>query len=171
MKKFTSFLLSSILFFFIISFSVQAAEIKIGVIDTQKIIMQSEKIMNSRADFFKDIEEKKAKLMEKQKSAQMLDSELKSGNTSMSNEERNKKTDKLSREVKNLNRMKEEIELELKSKDAELGRTFLRQIRDVTNDFLLKNNYTIILEKGSVVASDNTVDITDEIIKLYDSKQ
>lgn len=170
MKKLTSMLFLSLIFTLTSVFSAQAADIKIGVIDTQKIISQSGKIMKYRSDFLKEMDKKKAELMEIQKSAQALDQELKDKNSKITDQERMEKNDKLNREARKYNRMKEEFELELQSRNAELGRKFLRQIKEIADEYLKSNKYTIILEKNALVASDNAVDVTDEIIKLYDSK-
>ena len=151
-------------------FSAFGADLKIGIIDTQKIIAQSKKILKSRAEFSKELEEKKQEYLKKQSAAQALEDEIKAKGNSMTAQVRNDKIDELQQEAKNLKRMKDDLEADMKAKDAELGRKFLREIRDVAVEYLKKEKLTIILEKSAVVASDDAVDITDQIIKLYDSK-
>ena len=147
-----------------------AAEVKIGVIDTQKIMVQSSKITKLRADFTKEFEAKRQELLKRQSAAQAIETELNTKGSTMTDQVRRDKTETLRKEARDLTRLKEEVEAELQAKDAELGRKFLREIRNVALEYLNKEKLSIILEKSSIVASDEAVDVTDQIIKLYDSK-
>jgi outer membrane protein len=151
-------------------FSAYAADLKIGIIDTQKIITDSEKILKYRADFTRELEEKKQEYAKKQAAAQALESELQTKGASMSPEVRRDKVDALQKEAKNLKRMQDDIESEMQAREAELSRKFLRQIKDLAVEYLEKEKFSLILEKNSVVASDDAIDITNQIIKIYDSK-
>jgi Skp family chaperone for outer membrane proteins len=88
----------------------------------------------------------------------------------MTEQVRRDKAETLRKEERDLNRMKEEIEVEMQDKDTELGRKFLTAIRTTAQEYLEKEKLSIIVEKGSLVASDKAIDVTDQIIKLYDSK-
>ena len=151
-------------------FSASAADLKIGLIDTQKIITQSEKIEKYRSEFSKDLEGKRQDFLKKQSEVQALENEIKTQGNSMTNDVYRDKTDKLRKEGRDLKRMQEEFEAELKAKEADMTRKFLRQGKDVTVEYLEKEKFTIIMEKNTVVASDDAIDITDNIMKLFDSK-
>ena len=131
---------------------------------------KSEKIAKLRAELGKTLEAKQQEFLEKQNSAKALEDELNKNGSSMTSEVYREKTDTLRRETRDLKRMQEEAEAEMKAKDAEITRKFLRQIKDVTVEYLEKEKLTVILEKNSVVAFDDAIDITDQIMKLYDSK-
>ena len=60
---------------------------------------------------------------------------------------------------------------ELKRKDRELTRQLIQEIKQVAETFTKKREYTIILEKNSVVSFDKAVDITDKIIGIYDAQK
>ena len=100
--------------------STAAAEIKIGIIDTQKILTESEKIMQRRMEFFREVEEKQQLLLEKQNAGQMRERELRENSTNMSLAERREMRDELQQEIKNLNRINNELEYELKDNEADL---------------------------------------------------
>ncbi len=147
-----------------------AAEVKIGVIDTQKILSQSVKITKVRADFTKELEAKSQELLKRQGDAQALEIELTTKGSTMTDQVRRDKTETLRKEARDLTRMKEEVDAEMQAKDTELGRKFLMAIRATAQEYLEKEKLSIIVEKGSIVASDKAIDVTDQIIKLYDSK-
>jgi len=148
-----------------------AATVKIGLIDIQKIMRESKAAKNARDIFLKDRESKRALLMEKQEKAQVLQEELKKSGGDMSVSDRKQKTDELEREVKELKRLRSDLEEELKKKDEGLALKLLKEIREVVQEFLKKEKYTVILEKKSVAAADDAIDITEQIIKLYDSQK
>jgi len=145
-----------------------AADVKIGVIDTQKIMKESNAAKNARAVFLKDVETKRSVFNAKQKEVQGLQEEIKNKGKDMSDSLKKEKTDKLSQGVKELDRLKTDLEEELKKKDAELTQKLLKEIQDIVIEFRKKEKYSIIYEKQTLVAYDEAIDITDKIIKLYD---
>ena len=60
---------------------------------------------------------------------------------------------------------------DLKKKDVELTQKILADIRKIVQSFSKSEKYTLILEKGAVVAADEAIDITDHIIKLFDARK
>ena len=151
-------------------FYASAADLKIGILDTQKVMDQSEKTSKYRAEFAKEFEAKRQAFSERQNAAKALEDELKSKGSSMTNEVYAEKAEKLRKEARDLKRMQEEIEAELQAKEAEMTRKFLRQIRDAAVEYREKEKLSLILEKNTAVASDDAIDVTDQIMKLYDSK-
>lgn len=147
----------------------QAANLKIGLIDTQKIIQQSKAAKKAREAFTKDVEAKRNLFQEKQNEVRTLAEELQKGGQGMTPEVRKEKSDNLEREDKELRRLKTDLEDELKKKDMELTSKLLKEINDIVQDYRKKENYTLILERKSVVAADDAIDITDKIIRLYDT--
>ena len=145
------------------------APVKIGVIDTQKILRESKAARAAQSVFMKDLEAKRAVYQAKEKELKELDQELKNQNIKLSAEIRQEKTEKLAQEVKELKRLGADMEEELKKKEVELTRRLLTEIAQIVRTFSKKEHYTVIFEKGSVIVADDAIDITDRIIKLYDA--
>lgn len=148
--------------------SAYAADVKIGVIDTQKIMRESRAAKSARAFFIKDVGAKREVLKEKQKEVRLMDEELKKDWKNMAPSVRKEKADKLARGDKDLKRLRSDLEEELKKKEKELNRKLLREISEIVKEYSKKEKYSVILEKRSLVASDEAIDITDKIIRLYD---
>jgi len=146
-----------------------AAKIKIGVIDTQKIMRESKAAKKARTIFLKDLEAKRAVHQAKQQEVRAMDQELKSEGKKMSPSVRKEKGEKLAKEVKELKRLKSDLEEELKKQNLDLTRRLLQEIREIVKEYSKKEKYTIILERRSVVDADEDIDITDKIIRLYDT--
>ena len=147
---------------------VLAADVKIGVIDIQRIMKESRAAKNARAVLLKDVEQKRKMLNDKQNEVQAIEEELKAKGKDMTPQARKEKTDNLADEIKELKRLKSDLEEELKKKERELTRRLLIEIRTIVVEYRKKEKFTIILEKRSVVASDEAIDITDKILQLYD---
>ena len=145
------------------------APVKIGVIDTQKILRESKAAKAAQSVFMKELEAKRAVYQAKEKEIKSLDDELKNQNIKLSAEIRKEKTEKLAQEVKEIKRLGTDMEEELKKKEVELTRRLLSEIAQIVRTFSKKEHYTVIFEKGSVIVADDAVDITDRIIKLYDA--
>jgi outer membrane protein len=144
--------------------------VKIGIVDVQKILKESKAGKQSQALFMKDVEIKRAQLLLKDKEIQALDAELKNKDIKMSDEIRKQKTDKLAQDIKNFKSLDAGMAEELKKKDLELTQKILTEVREILQTFSKKERYTIILEKGAVVTSDDAIQITDQIIRLYDAQ-
>ena len=145
------------------------AKIKIGLINTQKIMRESKAAKRARAVFLKDLATKKAVLRAKQQKVRAMEEEFKVVGKDMTPSVKKKRAEEIAREVKELRRLRSDLEEELKKKDAELTSQLRKEIRDIVKEYLKKYEYTVVLEKRSVVASDDAIDITDEIMKLYDT--
>ena len=147
------------------------AAVKIGIIDVHRIMRDSQAAKNARAVLAKDIEAKRAQLMAKDKEIKALDEELKNPKIKLSEEIRKQKADKLARDVKDFRRLDADMGEELKKKDAELTQKLLGEIRQIVQSFSKSEKYTLILEKSAVVTSDDAIDITTRIMKIYDAKK
>ena len=145
--------------------------IKLGIIDTARIMRESKAAKNAQAIFLKDLEAKRGTLAAKDKETRLLEEELKNPEAKLSAEERNSKNDQLAKEVKELSRLKSDLEEELKKKDVALTQKLIGELREIVSAFSKNENYTLILEKSGVVASDTAIDITDKIIQLYDGQR
>ena len=147
------------------------APLKIGVIDTRKIMKESRKAKNAQTLFQRDLEAKRAILMAKDKEIRLLDTELKNPDAKLTAEIRKIKAEKLSQEVKEFKRMQADLDEELKKKDAELTQKLVGEIRQVIRTMVRNESFTLIFEKGSVIHADDAIDITDKVIKLYDGQK
>jgi outer membrane protein len=149
----------------------QAADVKIGIIDTQEVLKESKAAKKARNLLMDELTEKRSVFGRKQDEVRLLEEEIKIKGDGMTETQRRDKNDQLSREVKNLQRLKADLEEELNKKNVDLTQKILQEVSDVVKEFMKKEKYSLILEKKSVVSSDEAIDITEKIIRLYDSKK
>jgi outer membrane protein len=83
-------------------------------------------------------------------------------------ERRNLEKDLESRSLE-FKRKFEDFQRDLKRTDAELTSTIVEQLYGVVRDYGARNTYSLVLEasSGALLYGDETLDITDEIVKQY----
>jgi len=156
---------------FVLVTSAFAADLKIGVIDTQRILAESKAGISSRALFQKEIQENNSRLQTKQKEVQALQEELNTKGREMNAVVLAEKQEKYSKAYKELTRMKNDMTEDLEIRDNELTQKLLTAIGDIVLEYSQKEKFTLILEKNALVTYDKAIDITDKIIQLYDAAQ
>ena len=158
----------SILFCFMVvgSTCLNAQVLKIGVFDIQRIMKESKTIEGYRHELSKGIEAKRKPLSDKENSVRTLEDKLRKDGEKLSLNERRATEEKLANEVKELKRLREDIDIELQRMDRELTQKAFRDIGGVVKNIADKENYTIIFEKNAagIVHVKDTVDITGKVL-------
>lgn len=149
-----------------------AETMKIGVFDLQRVMNESKVVQGYRQKLGKEVEAKKKLLAEKEGSAKQIEEKLKKEGQKLSGSERKSLEEKLLSQAKELKRMKEDVNMELKKMDRELTQQALKDIEGIIKKIANEENYTIIFEKKSagIVHLKDSIDISEKIISLYDKR-
>ena len=148
-----------------------AGQVKIGIIDTRLVLQKSTPAADARGAFLMNVESKRTQLKEKEKEIRVLERVLKGIDEKESAAEKAQIQQKMKQEIRSLRRLKSDMEEDLKKEEAKLTRRLLEEIRAVVKDYSKKKKFTVIFEKKLVVVSDEGIDITKEIIRLYNKKK
>jgi outer membrane protein len=146
-----------------------AQGVKIGMIDTQKILRESKAAKEARDIWMKELETRRAKYKAEEEEARKLEEEIKTDGQNMPPEIRKEKTEKLEKEFKELGRLKSDLEQELRKKDLDLSQSLIKDVYEIVRDLSKKEKFTVILDKRFVFMSDEAIDLTDRVIRLYDA--
>lgn len=158
-------------------FSINAADVaradaapsKIGFVDIGKIMRDSKAAQNARAIYQKDLESKKATLKAKGDRVTSLEKDLK--NTKQDSPALKEKREKLSQEFKEFKRLESDLNEQLKKKDAELTQKILVDLQQILKQFSRNEKYSMIFERKAALVIDEGIDVTDQIIKIYDAQK
>lgn len=145
--------------------------IKIGIVDMQKILQDSKAAKAARDEFVKEVEEKRRELATKAQEVQKLEQELAKMDPKTPPEKRREKQDRLKQQTRELNNLRQDIDEELKRRDRELTQKLIGEVMGTIRSFAQSERFSLILERSSIVAAEEGLDITDKIIKLHDSKK
>jgi Skp family chaperone for outer membrane proteins len=151
------------------SFSADAAGVKIGIIDMTRVIQESESVRDARGVFLMDLESKQTVLRAREGEVRKMQQDLQQKAAELSAKDLKDEQEKIGQEVKNLRRLKADLEEELKKKDRELTAKVLSEIKEVVEAYQKEKKFTLIMERKAVLAFDGAVDITGEIIEAYDA--
>lgn len=163
MKKFLIGVVS-ILILSIFAFS----EMKIGVINSQKLIMGTKKGRAIAAELEKIGKEKQNKLDTMRAEIKKLEKELMS--PALNNETKEKKALELQNKRTAIKRFVEDTQREMQLKTEQDMNVLKAEIHPIIQQVGKEKGLAIILEITAVAYFDPAVDITDDIIKIMDSK-
>ncbi len=162
---------------FLIAFLLSAAAVfaaqegNIAFINLPKIITESKAGKDAKAAFSKDMESKRSTLQAKEKEIKDLDADLK-GSAKAKPEIRKAKEEAFSKEIKELGRLKQDMESDLKKMDSELAGKLVKDIFEIARKIGDERGYTAIIQiSPQTVYVNKSVDITDEVIKIYDTRR
>jgi Skp family chaperone for outer membrane proteins len=142
---------------------------QIAIIDIQKVFTDSLAAKFARDIHQKERQEKQVAYNTKEQEVFKIQEEIKSLGADASVSLREEKIKHLNAETKKLTRLKEDLDAELKQREQELTNQVHLELNQVLVNFIKKENIKTIFPKTSVAVFDPLLDITDRIIKIYDS--
>jgi outer membrane protein len=147
------------------------SQVKIGVIDSRSILEKSKKGRTVLDALNKIQLEKQAKVKEMQQTIAKLEQEIRS--PALNSKIREDKTIKLQGKQKELNRFYEDTKVELQQKYSKEILAIEKELSPIIQTIGKEKGFTIIFDSAQPGMSyfDKAVDITEEIIKVYDSGQ
>ena len=145
-------------------------EVKIGVFDLQKVMINSQagkdikKLLEQKRNYYsKEIKKREQQLKK-------MRDELEKKAMMLSEEAKQEKEKEYQKKLRDLKLYASDSENELKNLYREKTQKLIQSILKVANDYGKKHNLTFIIEKqeGGLVYVSKKVDITDEILKEFD---
>jgi outer membrane protein len=152
------------------STSGQPTTYRLAVFDAQRVISESstgqkdeEKLNHYRVS-------KQAVIDQKQKELEQIKKDLQSTTLSMTTDRKDRLKKEIEHKQIDLKRFISDAERELRAEIDRIQRDIQKKLAVVINNYGKKNGYTFIFERNQCAFNDNTVDITDLIIKEFDNR-
>lgn len=149
-----------------------AAPNKVGIIHIQNAIVGTKDGQKAANDLQAKFAPKKQELEGKQKELEALRAQLSKGSTVMSNEQKESLMRDIDQKTKALNRMTEDAQAELDQEQARIMQDLGQRILAVIDKYSKENGYSLILDISSqaspVIFATNSIDITRDIVEMYD---
>jgi outer membrane protein len=170
MKKFLCPLFVLIALCFLPVSAVAADSFKVGVVDLQRCIQESiegkrakDKLQATKDDMQKKLDERQNKLLEIKK-------ELEKQSMMLSMDAKEDKEKEFERQRREFKYFYDDISNQMRKAEAEVRKVLLEDLAKVVGDIGAKGKFTLILERRSsgIMYLQNTIDITDEVLKAYD---
>ena len=157
--------------FTIESSSARAEVQKIGVMNIQKVLLESTAGRKAKEVFEKRMNELQEKFKTEQEALVVLQQEIEKKSSAWSKDKKGEKVRELQLGQRELQMKSEDAKMELKQlQDKELE-PILTMLQTVVNSFGKKNGYAVILDsKVAVLYADSSVDVSEAVQKELDQR-
>ncbi len=165
-------ILAALLVFTTGTFAFGADVAKIGVIDFEKILMESVVGKSTQKKLKNRGVELQAKLEKEKEELDGLSKAFEREALVLSDEKKREKEREFRIRVNDLKKMQAEFSKELKGMEIQMINEIQKDVFDIVSKMGKSQGYLLIVEKKSagVVYMPGQVDITDKVIKKYDAK-
>jgi outer membrane protein len=156
----------------VVSCSVAWAQerIKIGFIDIQRIIGESQAGKKAKDRFQAQVKKAEADVQKERQDLERLKGDLdKKGPLLKEEERRNLEADFQKRSV-SLQRTMGDYQQDLQRKNNEMMAEILKELEQVVTEIGKAEKFTLILERSQILYSDQATDITSRVIEVYNSR-
>lgn len=145
---------------------------KIGYVDLQRALNSVEEGKKAKAKLKKEFESKQKTLTKKQNEVKNLKQSLESGAEMMTDQAKRKKAIELQQQMASLQQLYMEMQRELAEKESKATQKIFGKMETIIAKIAEDKGYDLVLEKteSSVLFAKDSMDLTDELIKRYNSK-
>ncbi len=147
----------------------QTPAIRIGYVDLQKVMIESEKGKEARKLLADELEKRKKEVSQRQDELQKMKDSLEKQSAMITQEARAEKEKQYQIKLKDYQRITNDFQSELQQKDQEYIQKILRELEEVIKGMGTTEHYTLIFEKsqGGILFAAQSSDITDKVIVAY----
>jgi len=147
-----------------------AQAVKVGVFDPNKILTNSKLGQRLQDELNQYRVEREASIKKDGDELKKLVDQYKAGADNMSDERRETIEADLLQRRRDLERAAKDAEAEMNRRRQKAIRELEEQVQTVLQDYGRQNGYTLILQRDLVAYVPDTIDISDEVIKLVDAR-
>lgn len=155
-----------------LSASIGAAQdrVRIGFVDIQRVIAESQAGKNAKERFQAQIKKAETDVQRERQDLERMRADLDKKGPLLKNEERrNMEADFQKRSV-SLQRTMGDYQQDLRQKENEMMAEILKELEGVVNELGKAEKFTVILERSQILYSDQSTDITTKVIEAYNSR-
>ena len=146
--------------------------IKVGVINIQAAIGSTAEGKQAAAELQSQFAPRTAELQTMQKQGQDISGRLQSGSTMLSDDEKARLQHQYDLLQRNFQRKQQEFQEDTQEAQQDVVNRIGRKMIDVLDKYSKENGYAVILDTSSqqtpVIYAANQIDVTQDIIRLYD---
>jgi outer membrane protein len=150
-----------------------AQEIKIGWVDLQRALNESEAGAQAKTEFKVQYDKLQEELKKQKQDLEALKERIEKKALVLKDEERRKLERDYQRKLRDFERAVKDSEGELRTKDNELTGAILRDLQQVIQELGEREGYLVILEASgnTMLYGAKSADLTDRLIALYNERR
>jgi outer membrane protein len=162
------------LILFVFQYNVIAAEqFKFRVVDMQKFQSKSKSFQRAAATLTEKLKVKQRSLDKVKRNIIKMEEEIQKQSLVLKLDAREEKKGELEKQKRYYKYLFEEFKIEVKNAEIEATKRVSKELEKVVQAIADKEGYTIIFEKRTLglIYYDDSLDITDQVIKAYDEQR
>jgi outer membrane protein len=164
----TGFSAATVLFFFLgIS---QAQEIKIGFVDLMKLTEKSHRAKEHQMKFGQLVEKKRTSLENKKKELMELQEQFSKQGPMLKPETRDQKMKEIGIKEMELKMEEKNAQSDLQNEQREAQEVIQRDLRKIIGQIRAQKKLTLVVNADALLSADDALDITEDVVKQYDSE-
>ena len=144
--------------------------VKIGFIDVQRAINESQPGKRARDRFQTQVKKAETDLLKEKQELERLKSELDKKSPLLKDDERRNVEADLQKRAVNYQRAMGDQQQELRQKEGEMTGDILKELEKIVVEVGKADKFTIILERSQILYSDQATDITNKVIEVFNSR-
>ncbi len=164
------FLLAAGLFSLCFASPASAADLKIGVVDFQRILKESAAGKAAQAEIEKKGKEMEASLQTKKDEIDGMREKLEREALVMNKEQREEREREIRIKINDAKSLQKKFRDEFKAFEARIIKRIQTEFFELVENLGKRQKYDLIIEKMGVLYATDSVDLTDQLIKLYNTK-
>lgn len=152
------------------SVSYAQERVKIGYIDIQRVVAESQAGKRARERFQAQVKKAEADILKERQELDRLKSDLDKKGPLLKDEERRNLESDLQKRSITLQRSMSDYQQDLQVKNNEMMSDILKELEKIVNEVGKAEKFTLILERSQILYSDQGIDITSKVIETYNSR-
>ena len=148
-----------------------AQELKIGFVDLQRALNESETGKRAKEDFRGQLDKVQNDLKRKKDELDKMKEQIEKKGAVLKEDERRNLEKDFQKKVRDFERTYKDTQAEMQAKDNELTQKILVDLQEVIQEFGRQEGYTMILEASTnVLYGAPSADLTERVIETYNSR-
>jgi outer membrane protein len=148
------------------------APTKIAILYVQNALLQSAEGKKAAGELQAKFNPRRTTLEKRQSDVQALQDQLKKGGATMSDEAKNKLARQIDAEGKALQRDADDLNTDAEQEQNKIFQDLFSKLNAVVDSYAKQNGFAVVLDvsnqQGPIMWASASVDITTDIVKLYD---
>ena len=153
-----------------VSFASAQERMKIGYIDVQRVIAESQSGKRAKERFQVQVKKAEADVQKERQDLERLKSDLDKKGPLLKEEERRSMEGDLQKRSVILQRTMNDYQQDLRQKESEIMSEILKEVEQIVNEVGKAEKFTLIFERSQIIYSDQGIDITSKVIETYNSR-
>lgn len=145
---------------------------KIGYIDLQKILLQSNEGKQAKVALEKQFAARKKELNQKKQELEDMQKSLETQSSMLSRDALAEKQAEFLKKRDQFLKLVQQYDKELQEQDGDMTKNILLQLQDIITKIGRDGKYSVILEKsqGGILYAPENEDLTDRVLKLFNQE-